>query len=190
MTCGKIDLSCAKCRLSESRTQVVPGTGSCRSKLMLIGEAPGKDEDLKGEPFVGRAGKLLDEALQEAGVHRSEVFIANLVKCRPPNNRRPRKDEVEACSEYLRSELEAVRPRVVCVLGQTAAKALLSTREKMSVAVGSMKRTTIHGKVVQLIVSYHPAACLYQRRHVTAFKKAIRKSVRAAGLGERGPKTH
>jgi len=152
---------------------------------MFIGEAPGKEEDLRGEPFVGRAGRILDEALMGAGVSRREVFMANLVKCRPPNNRRPRKDEVRACARFLESEFDAVRPEVVCALGGTVAEALLGRRQKMSAMVGRRLRMNLFGHDVLLIVSYHPAACLYQRRNLAAFNKAVSDSVAAAGLGRR-----
>jgi len=190
MTRGVTDPSCTRCRLSRSRTQVVPGKGSWKARIVFVGEAPGSEEDVRGEPFVGRAGRLLDEALAEAGVSRDEVFIANLVKCRPPGNRRPRKDEVEACSRFLKAELERIRPRVVCVLGGTVAGALLGSGEKMSAAVGRVIDAEVHGMRVKAVISYHPAACLYQRKNLTAFKEAIRTSVREAGLGSRRRSPH
>jgi len=182
MTCGKIDLRCRRCRLSEKRTQVVPGSGSCRSRIAFIGEAPGKDEDLKGMPFVGRAGRLLDRALEQAGASRNEVFICNLVKCRPPKNRRPRKDEIAACSRYLRSELQTIRPKVVVALGQTAAESFLKGRRKMLDIVGCESAITICGRRVRFFVTYHPAACLYQRKNLKAFNESIRASLRAARM--------
>jgi DNA polymerase len=180
MTCGDIDLACTKCRLSRGRTQVVPGAGPCTSSIALIGEAPGREEDLKGEPFVGRGGKLLDKVLREAGSDRSEVFICNLVKCRPPGNRRPRKDEIEACSRFLKSELEHVRPKVVCLLGQTVVKNLLDRNDRMEDLVGTSTKANIAGVGVQVFIAYHPAACLYQRKNIVSFKKSIRASIRAA----------
>jgi len=182
MTCGKIDLACSRCRLSRGRTQVVPGIGPCTSPIVFIGEAPGREEDLKGEPFVGRGGKLLDKVLSEFGVDRSKVFISNLAKCRPPGNRRPRKDEIEACSRFLESELETVKPKVVCALGQTVANRLLGNKERMAELVKKDRLVNLGGVDVRLFVAYHPAACLYQRKNLSSFRKSIETSLRAAKL--------
>jgi len=181
-----VDPACRRCRLSEGRTKVVPGVGPIKSKIMFIGEAPGKDEDLKGEPFVGRAGRLLDEALAEAGVRRSQVRISNLVKCRPPGNRRPRKDEKAKCAAlYLHREIEEVAPRVICALGQTVAEHLSGRRIRMADAVGKEIPHAIMGVSARLFVTYHPAACLYQRTNSKAFKDGVRLSLAAAGLVKR-----
>ena len=182
MTCGKIDFACTRCRLSKGRTQVVPGTGPCTSPIVFIGEAPGRKEDLKGEPFVGRGGKLLDRVLKDLGVDRTQVFICNLVKCRPPNNRRPRKDETEACSLFLESELKTIRPKVVCALGQTVANYLLDNRERMAELVKKDRVVSLAGADVRFFVAYHPAACLYQRKNIRSFRKSIEASLRAAKL--------
>jgi uracil-DNA glycosylase family 4 len=181
MSCGDIDLQCAKCRLSKKRAQVVPGVGPCSSRIVFIGEGPGKDEDTKGQPFVGRAGKVLDEALKSAGVDRSRVFITNLVKCRPPGNRRPRKDEIRTCSVYLKSELETIGPKVICALGQTVGNGLLGNREKMPVLIKGDWTVPVAGRPVKLIVAYHPAACLYQRKNTKAFRESVAKALEAAG---------
>lgn len=183
MTCGEVDLACTKCRLSAKRIQVVPGNGSCRSAIMFVGEAPGKDEDILGEPFVGRAGKLLDETLSELGIERSSVFVTNICLCRPPNNRKPRMDEVGTCTSlYLTSAVKAVRPRVVCALGQTAASYLLGTSDRMSRLVGKGYSRTLFGVRTTVHVAYHPAGALRQRSNMPSFKKAIRASLRAAGM--------
>lgn len=185
MSCGKIDLQCTKCRLSKKRTQVVPGIGPCSSGIVFIGEGPGKDEDLKGQPFVGRAGKVLDEALESAGSDRSRVFITNLVKCRPPGNRRPRKDEIRTCSVYLNSELEEIDPKLICALGQTVGNNLLGNREKMPALMRGDWIVPVAGRNVKLIVAYHPAACLYQRRNTKAFRESITGALVAAGAVRR-----
>ncbi len=182
MTCGKIDLHCTLCRLSKGRTQVVPGVGPCSAKIAFVGEGPGKDEDLKGEPFVGRAGRVLDEALERSGADRKKVYITNLVKCRPPGNRRPRKDEVETCSVYLKSELGAVKPIVICALGQTVAKSLLGKNLKMSSLINREWSVERFGNEARLIVAYHPAACLYQRKNLKAFRKSVDDALQAAGV--------
>jgi DNA polymerase len=183
MSCGRIDLACRKCRLSKHRIRVVPGKGSCRSPIVFVGEAPGKEEDLRGEPFVGRAGKILDDALREAGIAREDAYISNLVKCRPPNNRKPRKDEIEACSQFLSSELKAIKPRVVCALGQTAAEALTGKKGSMTEHLGRAVGSERFGRLIRVVVAYHPAACLYQSRKVTQFKSQIADALALANTG-------
>ena len=147
---------CVACRLSESRTQVVFGVGAFDADLMFVGEAPGRNEDLQGEPFVGAAGKLLDSLLGEIGISRDDVYIANVLKCRPPGNRDPKPDEIESCKGYLRRQLELVDPRVVMTLGNFAPKLLL----KRSVGI-----TRLRGQIYpwwrrHLVPTFHPAAAL------------------------------
>jgi uracil-DNA glycosylase family 4 len=182
MTCGDVDLACRRCRLSKGRTKVVPGIGSCSSRIVFIGEGPGKDEDLKGEPFVGRAGKVLDDALRRARTSRSEVFITNLVKCRPPRNRRPRKDEIRSCRAYLDSELIAVKPRIICALGQTAANSLLDNRESLDSLMKKEWSMKLGGRNIRVVVVHHPAACLYQRKNLGRFQNRVKSSLEAAGI--------
>jgi len=188
MTCGRTDLSCTKCRLSEKRTRVVPGIGSRRSGIVFIGEAPGKDEDLKGKPFVGRSGKLLDLVLEEMGVRRTHIYVSNLVMCRPPNNRRPRKDEIRTCTSlYLEPDLADISPRVVCALGQTVAEHFLGQKRKMKEMVGREFELSLAGRKTRLFVAYHPAACLYQRKNLAKFKDSVRSGLDAAGLVQSPP---
>lgn len=183
MSCGAVDPACRRCRLSRGRTNVVPGAGPCNAKIIFVGEAPGKDEDLKARPFVGRAGKLLDEALEEAGIGRADVRISNLVKCRPPGNRRPRADEKSTCTSlYLYREIEEVAPKVICALGQTAAEHLAGRKLKMAETVGKEVTHALDNISARLFVTYHPAACLYQRRNIKVFKRGVRASLVAAGL--------
>lgn len=182
MTLGRVDPGCDRCRLHRGRTLVVPGVGSLESPIVFIGEAPGRDEDLKGAPFVGRAGRILDSALARAGVERDQVFVTNLVKCRPPGNRRPRKDEVDKCFVHLQSELEDIGPSVVCLLGQTVAKNLLGDDRRMTDLLRGQGEMVIGGRKVRVYVAYHPAACLYQKRNLRAFEAAIRRSLTASGL--------
>jgi uracil-DNA glycosylase family 4 len=182
MNAREVDLDCARCRLSETRTQVVPGSGDRRAALAFIGEAPGKDEDLKGAPFVGRAGRILDDALAHAGVSRDMVFVTNLVKCRPPGNRRPREDETSACKRQLDAELRAVRPKVVCLLGQTVARRVLEDRSPMKAIAGKERKLAIAGREVRVFVAYHPAACLYRRENVKSLRETVRLCTEAAGL--------
>ncbi len=119
---------CTRCKLHQERTNIVFGVGNPRADLMFIGEGPGADEDAKGEPFVGRAGKKLDEMIASIGLSRDEVYIANIVKCRPPKNRDPQPDEVETCSPFLFKQIEAIRPRVIVTLGSPATKTLMKTK--------------------------------------------------------------
>jgi uracil-DNA glycosylase family 4 len=180
-------LGCTKCRLSEKRTRVVPGVGSRRSGIVFIGEAPGKDEDLKGEPFIGMSGKLLDLALEETGVRRAQVYISNLVMCRPPGNRRPRKDEIRTCTSlYLEPDMAEISPKVVCALGQTVAEHFIGRKHKMKDIVGREFELTVDGRKTRLFVAYHPAACLYQRKNLAKFKDSIKTSLEAAGVVQIG----
>ena len=183
MTCGDIDLACTACRLSGKRLHVVPGNGPCGSRIMFFGEAPGKEEDVRGEPFVGRAGMVLDQAIEKAGANRSQVYVGNIVKCRPPNNRKPRSDEIDTCTSlYLESEIGTIKPRVICALGQTAANHFLPTSEKMSDRVGGEVEMLFDGLEVRFFVAYHPAACLYQRKNLASFERSIRRGLRAARM--------
>ncbi len=153
--------TCKRCPLSKSRTYAVPGEGPENAKILLLGEAPGKDEDLSGKPFVGRSGKILDQCFAEAGIDRSCVFITNVVKCRPPQNRNPNAKETEACKPYLRAQLEMIDPKVVCLLGNVATKAVL----------GKVGVTSLHGQVFEgrFLVTFHPSAILRNRNLKPAF---------------------
>lgn len=149
--------SCTACRLSETRTNVVFGVGAPDADLMFVGEAPGKNEDLKGEPFVGAAGRLLDRLMAEVGIDRERIYIANVLKCRPPGNRDPQPDEIEACKGYLRSQLELVDPAVVVTLGNFATKLLLRTETGITKLRG---RSYPWWRSKTLVPTYHPAAAL------------------------------
>ncbi len=148
--------ACLKCTLGESRTNFVFGTGAPDADLMFIGEAPGAEEDARGEPFVGRAGKLLDRILEAIGFGREEVYIANILKCRPPDNRDPQALEVEACEPYLRRQIAIIRPAVLCALGRVAAQTLLKSTESLT----RMRQKVHRYEGRPLVVTYHPAALL------------------------------
>lgn len=149
--------SCTACRLAETRTNVVFGVGSSRSGLLFVGEGPGREEDLRGEPFVGRSGQLLDRlVLEELGLRRDGFYIANVVKCRPPGNRDPLPDEITACSGYLDAQLELLAPRVVVTLGNVATRVLLHTDEGISTLRGRAHEW--RGRL--LIPTFHPAYAL------------------------------
>jgi len=150
-------LACTKCELHEGRKNAVPGEGPADAKIVFLGEGPGQNEDEQGKPFVGAAGKLLTELLESIGLSRSDVFITNIVKCRPPSNRAPRKFEIEACNPYLKEQIRLVNPRIVCALGTPAITTLLG--EEYSA-------TKAHGKAIakdnlMVLPLYHPAAALY-----------------------------
>lgn len=147
---------CTRCPLAKGRTNTVPGEGHPSAELMLVGEGPGAKEDETGRPFVGAAGELLTQILHSIGIARESVFIANVVKCRPPQNRKPLPDESAACLPYLRRQVQLVRPKVILALGGTAAEALLGVRQTLGQLRGAVHR---YGGV-PLVVTYHPAALL------------------------------
>jgi len=168
--------SCTLCRLHAGRTHAVPGEGPLDADVFLIGEAPGREEDAIGVPFVGSAGKILDKALADARILRSSVFITNVVKCRPPANRGPRSDEIESCRPYLMTQIAAVRPKVLVTLGSTALKGLLGIGVELKDARG---KTLAFGDI-PVLPTYHPAAILYNRRLEPTLRNDLRK---AAKLG-------
>lgn len=149
---------CTRCSLHKSRTQTVFGTGSESATWMIIGEAPGAEEDRRGEPFVGRAGKLLDEMLRAVGLERGEVFIANVLKCRPPNNRDPSQDEADHCRSHLEMQIELLKPRIVVAVGRIAAQQLLKTDAPLGQLRG--KAHSLRDGSLPLVVTYHPAYLL------------------------------
>lgn len=152
---------CRRCGLCEGRTQVVFGVGSAAADLVFIGEGPGYHEDRLGEPFVGQAGKLLTELLAGIGLTRADVYIANVVKCRPPENRDPLPDEIEACSPHLMDQLAVIRPRVVCTLGRFATRLLADTELSITAVHGKAKDVTLAGLKTTVFPVFHPAAALY-----------------------------
>ena len=152
---------CIACQLHQTRTQVVFGAGNADADLMFIGEAPGADEDRLGLPFVGRAGKLLDKLLDEIGLARGDVFIANTLKCRPPNNRDPYPNEIETCSGYLHQQVALIEPKVICTLGNFSTKLLRGDSTGISRLHGRDEIRTIGTRAVRLLPLYHPAAALY-----------------------------
>lgn len=148
--------SCRRCRLCEGRTRTVFGSGSPEARIVFIGEGPGREEDLQGLPFVGRAGQLLTKMLEAIHFSRDAVYIANMVKCRPPNNREPQEDEMAACEPYLARQLEIIRPAVICALGRTAAHGLL----KKGTSLGFLRKAVHYYDDIPVAVTYHPAALL------------------------------
>lgn len=153
---GIIARACTKCRLAGSRTQVVYGTGSHTADLMFVGEAPGRDEDLQGEPFVGRAGQLLTDIIKAMRLTRADVYISNVVKCRPPENRNPEPDELDACRPYLRRQIQLIQPKVIVALGRFA---LQSLTEK-SYSISSVRGQWLEHEGVRIMPTFHPAYLL------------------------------
>jgi DNA polymerase len=153
--------SCTRCRLSQGRTQVVFGSGNAHADLMFVGEAPGFHEDKQGLPFVGQAGKLLGKLLEGIGMTRADVYVANVLKCRPPGNRDPQPDEIEACESHLFKQIELIQPTVVATLGNFATKLLSGRPLGITRVHGQEQETTLGGRKVLLYPLYHPAAALY-----------------------------
>lgn len=163
-------ISCRLCNLCLTRNNAVPGTGNIDSKILFIGEAPGKNEDKYGLPFVGNAGKVLDQALENAGIQRKDVYITNVVKCRPPGNRVPDKHEINTCSEYLKKEIQIIQPAVICILGATALQSLLNLKN-----IHSQRGRVILDNDNKYFITYHPAAIIYNNKLKDIFFKDIEK---------------
>jgi DNA polymerase len=148
--------TCTACALHKGRTHAVFGAGNPRTRVMFIGEGPGRDEDLQGQPFVGRSGQLLTKILQAIDVDRGDVYITNMVKCRPPQNRDPLEEEVRCCERYLVGQIDLIGPRVICALGRIAAQWLLGTKEPLS----SLRASENFYRGIRVLVTFHPAALL------------------------------
>ncbi len=172
--------TCRKCGLCETRTQTVFADGPPTARLLLVGEAPGRDEDAQGLPFVGRAGQLLNKMLTAIDLKREEVYICNVLKCRPPENRTPQPEEVERCLPYLEQQIALIRPSLICALGLSAAQALLRTKASMT----SMRGRVFEFRGVRLIPTYHPAALLRNpglKREAWADLQQVRDLLHAGG---------
>jgi len=168
---------CEKCKLCETRISAVPGKGNFDAEVIFVGEAPGKNEDIHGEPFVGAAGKRLDMILENTGIERKNVYITNIVKCRPPKNRVPSKQEEDACIDFINQEIEIINPKIICVMGNTAYGTLLDGKEI----------TKNHGKIVEkdgrkFFVTFHPAATIYNQKLVEELKNDFRKLAEFLGI--------
>jgi len=163
-------INCTKCDLCKTRTNAVPGKGNFQSDVIFVGEAPGRNEDKHGEPFIGVAGKKLSIALDEAGISRDDVYITNIVKCRPPNNRVPKTNERDTCQEYLKQEISIIKPKIICILGNTAFNSIL----------GGSEITKFRGKIVRkdnqlYFLTIHPAATIYNQKLIDVLKSDIVK---------------
>jgi len=180
-TLRKTITSCTKCDLAKTRTNAVPGIGSDESEILFIGEAPGRNEDLKGEPFVGTAGKILSEALEYAGLERSKIYITNVVKCRPPNNRQPNDKEIDSCNSYLLEELRLVCPKIICILGNTAFGSILNGN---SITKNRGKIITKNNQTY--FVTVHPAAAIYNPELRQVLKDDLKLLVEILGKIKKG----
>ena len=168
--------ACTRCGLHAGRNHAVPGEGPAGASVLFVGEAPGRDEDASGRPFVGSAGRILNAAVSAAGLPRDTVFITNSVKCRPPGNRRPKADELEACRGYLLAQIAAVRPNVIVTLGATGLRSLLGPRPGLAEA----RRTALTFGGVPVVATYHPAGVLYNRSLERALREDLARVVRMA----------
>ncbi len=165
---------CKRCSLGKTRTNFVFGVGKSDAAIMFIGEAPGRDEDQQGMPFVGRAGKLLDKMLAEIGLNRNEVYIANILKCRPPNNRDPEQDEVDQCLPYLTKQIKIIKPEAICSLGRIAAQRILQT----NMSLGAMRGRWFDYHGIKFMVTYHPAAILRSNSYLPAALEDLKRLVK------------
>ncbi|MCK4902958.1 MAG: uracil-DNA glycosylase [Thermoplasmatales archaeon] len=170
--------NCRKCDLYKTRNKPVAGDGAFNTKILFIGEAPGRNEDLQGKPFVGKAGKILDDLLDSIGMQRGDVFIANILKCRPPNNRNPLSNEIKACTQYLGSQITLIQPKIIVPLGNFAASYIF---EKFGLKIDKISNTrgkvfetnTIFGNI-KIIPMYHPAVATYNPNTINILKEDFR----------------
>jgi len=172
---GDVVAGCTKCALAEGRTQVVFGAGSPSAELMFVGEAPGFHEDKQGVPFVGAAGKLLSKLLAGIGIEREDVYIGNVIKCRPPGNRNPLPEEIEACEAHLWRQIELIQPKLVATLGNFATKLLSGKPAGITQVHGREQEVTLGGQSVTLYPIFHPAAALYTPRMLEVLEADFRR---------------
>ncbi|HDS59843.1 MAG TPA: uracil-DNA glycosylase [Thermoplasmatales archaeon] len=172
--------SCTRCPLHRGRIHAVPGDGQSGATIMLVGEAPGREEDRQGRPFVGKAGRILDEALHAAALKREELYITNVVKCRPPGNRNPRQEEVEACLPYLESQINLIRPRILCTLGRVATEEIFPRYGLQPVPLARIHGTAYEVRDTPgvIVPVYHPAATIYNPALAEVFMADIKKIAR------------
>ena len=165
--------NCNKCKLCANRHNVVIGTGNRNAKIMFIGEGPGADEDRQGEPFVGKAGQLMNKAFDVVGIKREDVYIANIVKCRPPHNRDPEKDEITACMNYLRNQVMIIKPKIIVLLGRIALQNILGEEYRITASRGNW----IEKKGIMYMPTWHPAALLRDETKKIDFLEDLKKVV-------------
>src|SRR5882724_372647 len=176
---------CTRCRLHKGRTNLVFGVGNMNADLMFVGEGPGADEDAKGEPFVGRAGQLLNNMISAVGIKREDVYIANVVKCRPPQNRTPERDECDTCSPFLMRQIDVIKPKAIVALGAVAAKNLLAVNDSMA----NLRGRWYDFRNSKLLVTYHPAYLLRDPRQKKETWKDLQMAMKFLGLKPQAAKT-
>ncbi len=160
-------MKCTRCQeLAETRRKIVPGAGNPNAEIMFVGEAPGEDEDIQGIPFVGRAGNVLNNALEKVGISRKDVFIGNVLKCRPPGNRNPLDNEIANCREFLHAQIALIRPKLICTLGSPALKTLIDK----SMTIGKVHGKLISLKGINFFPIYHPASTFHSRANIENFE--------------------
>jgi DNA polymerase len=172
--------NCGRCKLCEGRKNIVFGSGNVRAKLVFVGEAPGRDEDIQGLPFVGRAGQLLTKIIESIGLSREDVYIANIIKCRPPGNRNPLPEEIASCLPYLLSQLEVIQPEIICALGKFSAQTLTGSSEP----IGRLRGKFYDFRGIKLIPTFHPAYLLRNpqgKKQVWEDMKMIRRELELLG---------
>jgi uracil-DNA glycosylase len=182
-----VTAGCTRCALAQSRTQVVFGVGSPTAELMFVGEAPGFHEDKQGVPFVGAAGQLLTKLLAGIGIAREDVYIGNVLKCRPPGNRDPLPEEIEACEGHLWRQIELIRPKLVCTLGNFATKLLSGKPAGITRVHGRPQQVVLGGNPVTLYPIFHPAAALYTPRMLAVLEEDFARIPELLGAGEPEP---
>jgi uracil-DNA glycosylase len=173
---------CTRCRLHKGRKNLVFGVGNVNADIMFVGEGPGADEDEQGEPFVGRAGQLLNNMISAMGIQRQDVYIANIVKCRPPSNRTPERDECDTCSPFLLRQIDVIRPKVIVALGAVAAKNLLAVNDSMA----NLRGRWYDFRSSRLVVTYHPAYLLRDPRQKKEAWKDLQMVMKYLGLKTKG----
>lgn len=162
---------CTKCELCKNRHNVVIGDGNKNARIMFIGEGPGADEDIQGVPFVGKAGKLMDKALKGIGINRKDIYITNVIKCRPPSNRNPKSDEIQACKEYLKSQIKLIKPEIIVLLGSVALKSILGEEYGITATRGQC----FEREGIKYIPTFHPAALLRDDTKKIDFWRDLKK---------------
>jgi DNA polymerase len=177
--------NCKKCNLYMTRKNPVPGAGSNNASILFIGEAPGRNEDLQGKPFVGKAGKILDDLLASVGLQRNEVYIANILKCRPPENRNPLKSEIDACTSYLNKQIELIQPKIIATLGNFATSYILEKfgikPDKISSIHGKMFQVNTINGAIKIIPLYHPAVATYNPNTIDVLLEDFKTIARLIG---------
>ncbi|WGI17109.1 uracil-DNA glycosylase [Methanonatronarchaeum sp. AMET-Sl] len=176
--------NCQKCQLSKNRTNIVTGQGPKNAEIMIIGEAPGKQEDKKGKPFVGKAGKILNQTLKNTGIQRKNTYITNIIKCRPPKNRDPKKKEMEACKQHLKKQIKQINPTYIICLGRIASQRITGQKITLKNKHGTFLRTKKEYGKKKTYITYHPAATIYNKNLKQTIQEDLKKFTQIQTLGK------